>query len=132
MAKRSLQFESPTKTKIPKTQESPLSPSNVTSPNRHATISGVLASLSPIKPSRYFDGELTDGESVIRIVGFDKGKRQELQSFCDYNTPVTLRDCLIQQNKYKNSLEVVLKSHTTIKPISMLQISRQWVVLSYK
>ena len=67
-------------------------------------------------PSRYFDGELTDGDAIIRVVGFDKAKRQELKSFCDYGVPVTLRNCLIQQNKYKQSLEVVLKSHTKIEP----------------
>ena len=30
--------------------------------------------------------------------------------------PVTLRDCHIQQNKFKNSFEVVLKAHTKIEP----------------
>ena len=64
MAKRPLQFESPEKTKFPK--HLPLSPSDVTTSDQHATITGVLASLSPLRPSHYFDGELTDGQSIIR------------------------------------------------------------------
>ena len=47
------------------------------------------------------------------MVGFDKGKRQELKSFCDYSAP---RNCLVQQNKFKNTLEVVLKSQTKTEP----------------
>ena len=35
-------------------------------------VHGVLASLSPLKPSKYFEGELTDGNECMRMVGFDK------------------------------------------------------------
>ena len=87
-----------------------LSPSKITIAGEHATVTGLLASLSPIKPSRYLDGELTDGESVIRLVGFDKAKLRQLQPFSEY---VTLRNCLIQKNIFKDQLEVVLKTHTT-------------------
>ena len=117
MAKRPLHFESPTKQKHTKTQEpEPLSPTNVTTTGAHATVCGVVASLSPIRPTKYFDGELTDGESIIRLVGFDSKKRQELQSYSDYSIPVTLKNCLIQRNKFKGALEIVLKSHTLIEP----------------
>ena len=115
MAKRPLEFHSPAKSKMPKTQEC-LSPSGVTAANDHAVVTGVLTSLSPIKPSRYFDGELTDGDTVIRIVGFDRAKRQRLQSFSDSNIPVTLRNCLIHCSKYNNTLEIVLKTYTQIEP----------------
>ena len=33
----------------------------------------------------------------------------------DYQLPVTLRDCVIQQNKMKGNLEILLKSHTKIE-----------------
>lgn len=41
-----------------------------------ADIEGVLSVVSPLKKSKkshcsYFDGELTDGKTSIRIVGFD-------------------------------------------------------------
>lgn len=82
MAKRSLEFISDGSISAKLSKEiPPLSPSKITSTEEHATISGMLAALSPVKPSRYFDAELTDGHSVIRLVGFDKAKRQELQSF---------------------------------------------------
>ena len=113
MAKCSLDFKSPYTVKIPKS--TPLSPSDVTASDQHATVTGMLASLSPLKPSKYFDGELTDGHLIMRLVGFDKAKQQELQAFCDYNVPITLQDCQIQRNKFKNTFEVVLKSHTKIE-----------------
>ena len=109
MAKRPpLKFELPkTPTKKAATdRDNLLSPSKITTPDEHATVTG---SLSPIKPSRYFDGELTDGESVVRLVGFDKAIQRQLR------IPVTLRNCQIQKNKFKDELEVVLKAHTKIE-----------------
>ena len=139
VAKRpQLDFEPPkTPTEFPRGQmhaspPSPLSPSKVTTTEQNATISGLLACLSPIKPSRYFDGELTDGDSVIRLVGFDKHKQQQLKSFCDYKIPVTLRNCLIQHNKFKNTLEIVIKNQTKIESSVnlMFQTSEQLEVTS--
>ena len=68
--------------------------------------------LSPLQPSRYFHGELTDGDAIIRVV---KSKLEKLRPYCDYQLPVTLRDCVIQQNKMKGNLEILLKSHTRIE-----------------
>ena len=101
--------------KVSKTDSPPLSPSTIQSPNTNATVHALIASLSPIKPSRYFDGELTDGDSVIRVVGFDKHHREKLHSFSDENVPITLKNCQIQLNRFKNKLEIVLKSTTTIE-----------------
>lgn len=112
MAKRPLEFDIKPNTK----QAKVLSPSKVTEATPNATVSGVVTSLSPIHPSRYFDGEVTDGECVMRLVGFDKVKRQELQALADYNIPVTFKHCLIQENKFKKCLEIILKSHTKIEP----------------
>ena len=50
-----------------------LSPSQISSPESSVTVNGIVASLSPKKDkSRFFHGELTDGESVVRVVGFEK------------------------------------------------------------
>lgn len=35
---------------------------------------------SPIKPSKYFDGDLTDGDGIIRFVGFSKEQCKHLHS----------------------------------------------------
>ena len=88
--------------KVSKTDSPPLSPSTIQSPHTNAT---VHASLSPIKPSRYFDGELTDGDSVIRVVGFDKHQREKLRSFSDENLPITLKNCQIKLNRFKHKLD---------------------------
>ena len=118
MAKCSLVFKTPDTVKIPK--GTPLSPCDVNASDQHATVTGMLASLSPFKPSsqhtsKYFDGELTDSHSIMRVVGFDRAKQQELQGVCNYSIPINLRDCQIQQNKFKNTFEVVVKSHTKIE-----------------
>ena len=47
------------------------------------------------------------------MVGFDKSKLEKLRPYCDYQLPVTLRDCVIQQNKMKGNLEILL--HTKIE-----------------
>jgi hypothetical protein len=39
---------------------------------------------------------------------------EQLGPFCDYSLPVTLRNCVIQRNKY-DQLEIVVKSHTKIE-----------------
>ena len=110
----------PSQTELPKTppkkirkEQALLSPSKITSVDEHATVTGLLASLSPIKPSRYFDAELTDGESL------DKAKQRQLQPFSDYQLPVTLKDCLIQRNKYNDNLEIVVKPYTQIEESQM-------------
>ena len=75
----------------------------------------MIATLSPLKPSRYFDGELTDGNAVIRLVGFDKAQQQHLLSYCEKEVPITLTNCQVQYNRSKSKLEVVLKPFTKIQ-----------------
>lgn len=120
MAKRPLEFHSPkTPTKITKEESpTPLSPSKITTSEQHATISGLLTTLSAMKPSDYFEGEITDGERLMRLVGFQKHMQQQLQAFHDYQIPVTLRNCHIKQNRYKTNFEVILKDQTKIEQSS--------------
>ena len=52
------------------------------SPN--AKIHAVVQSVSPMKKSKtcsYFDGEVTDGKSTVRVYGFDCGVRRKLVEF---------------------------------------------------
>ena len=48
-------------------------------------------------------------------MGFDKTKLEQLRPFCNYRLPVTLKYCVIQRNKVKDNLEIVLKTHTKIE-----------------
>ena len=120
MAKRILEIPTPQPPKkkpreITTPPPPPLSPAEITSPQSHATINGMVASVSPIKPSKYFDGELTDGDTIIRFVGFRKEQRQLLHSFCEEKKPITIKNCQVQWNKFKNHLEVVLKSASQVE-----------------
>ena len=119
MAKRSLDFNSadnPTPQKITRGPTTPLSPSNIQHPDQHASVQAVITSLSPQKnDSNFFEGEVTDGECVMRIVGFESKQWQQLHSFCDKELPVTLTNCQIQYNKFKNKLEIVVKSYTKLE-----------------
>ena len=55
-----------------------LSPTTIASPSNNANVNALL---SPVKPTRYFDGELTDGNTVIRVAGFDKAQQQHLLAY---------------------------------------------------
>lgn len=94
---------------------SPLSPSEIHSPDTHVTIQALVALVSPVKPSKYFDGEMTDGESMIRFVGFDKCQQEKLHSLYTKGIPVSVKDCQIQRNKFNNKLEIVMKSCTKVE-----------------
>ena len=52
---------------------------------------------------------------MICLVRFNKNKQRQLQPFFDYGIPVTQKNVHIQRNRFKNTFEVVLKSHTTIE-----------------
>ena len=125
-AKRSLEFSSAGNVKKSKTaKNSPatrppaevqLSPVDISSPEEKATVKGIVTSLSPAKQSqKLFLGELSDGEAIIPLVGFDKTHRQFLHERMDSESPVMLRNCQITTNRTTGKLQVVVKSYTTLE-----------------
>ena len=77
------------------------------SPN--AKIHGVLNSLSPLKKSKgcaYFDGQITDGKTSMRLFGFDSNVRRRLVQLESDNTPVALTHCEIKKSRQGEQLEV--------------------------
>jgi hypothetical protein len=63
-------------------QKLKLTPKKIKSTESHATVEGAIAAVSPTKSnSTFFDGELTDGHAVIRVVGFDKAQHSTLREF---------------------------------------------------
>ena len=49
-----------------------------------AKVHGVVKALSPMKQGRkwnYFEGELSDGQKEVRLYGYDKSVRAQLESF---------------------------------------------------
>ena len=95
-----------------------LTPVQITAP---ATIEALILSLSSQhkRSNRYFDGELTDGEGIIRFVGFDTNQAKTLETYYDKGTPVTLIGCKIQHNKKNTKNLVVVKTYTKIWPSSL-------------
>ena len=84
MAKQPFDFKDVQQTDLPTLHKKileqeplPLSPGQVKSANDHATIHALVAHVSLFKPSKYFDGELTDGEANIRFVGPDRNQREK-------------------------------------------------------
>ena len=70
------------------------------SPDAHASMHAINLSLSPIKSGgTFFDGELTDGIKIIRLVDLNKNQHAKLQDFHLKQAPVTLGNCQIQFNK---------------------------------
>lgn len=94
MAKRALDFSKAAASSSPKQlKHEGMSPSKIKCPEQQATVNAVVVSISPSKPgARYFDGEVTDGKAVMRLVGFEKRQRDELESYCKQQLPVKLRN----------------------------------------
>jgi hypothetical protein len=63
-----------------KAEDGTLSPGGLQSPRDDAKVHALVTNLSPIKPSWYFEGQLTDEESVVRLVGFNKKQRERVWS----------------------------------------------------
>ena len=78
--------------------------SEIKSPARIAKVHGSVASLSPMKLSfkgtNYFDGQLSDGENSIPLVGFDTKIHQELENLKQMNEPVAITNCEIKENDW--------------------------------
>ena len=68
------------------------------SPN--AKIHRVLNS-SPLKKRgcTYFDGQITDGKTSMRLFGFDSSVRRRLTDLESDNTPVALLHCEIKKSR---------------------------------
>lgn len=83
-----------------------------------ASIHGVIQSLSPLKKgkqSSYYEGKLLVNEgNTQRFVGFKKNQQSKLQELMDQKKAVHLDDCEVKKSKRGNSMEIMLKSNTSI------------------
>ena len=132
MAKRVLDLRegSSSNLKIKKEKQAVLSPSKISPPAPHTTVDTLVALLSPPpKSGRYFDGELTDGEKVIRLIGFRKAQRDILESYYKKKLAVTLEGCRVQFNQANKKREVVTKDYTKYLPLLQLSMSAIRILL---
>ena len=115
MAKRLLESNTEIAPKIKREdKEEVLTPLMISDPIPNTTVEAVILSL--LSHPRYFDGELTDGEKIIRFVAFDTNQGKTMDTFFKKKTPVSLQGCRVQYNKTYHRLEVVVKSYTKISP----------------
>ena len=87
-----------------------MSPREFTLPNQNATINGIIASVSLVRPSKYFDGKLTNGDTTLRFVGFHKQQQQLLNSYCKQQKPIKIKNCQNQFNKFNHQLEIMTQN----------------------
>lgn len=73
-----------------------------------ATVHGQLMGLSPVKSSKrndsvkYFDGHLSDGKEICRIVSFAPKVRAEMEGFMEKGQSVSLVNCGIKRSKMES------------------------------
>ena len=82
----------------------------------NATVHGVIKSLSPMKRGRtanVFHGNITDGETQLRVVGFQDFQRKKLLSYEKDSAAVALESCKIKRARdssdYEKSCKVTKK-----------------------
>ena len=62
--------------------------------------------------TKFFSGEITDGKSNLRLVGFDTKQQQKLAEF-QKKEPVALLNCEIKPSKWGSQLEVLMVCNTS-------------------
>lgn len=85
--------------------------------SENAKIHGVVACLSPMKKGKsaiFFEGTIMDGNSEMRIVGFNGSQRKRLANFQEKCECVTFENCKIKKARQSDDLEVLLKSSTIV------------------
>ena len=101
---------------------------------KSAKVQGVVTSLSPIKnnnagTTKYFEGEISDGKSCRRLVGFDAKLHSKLQEYHERKEALSLANGEIKQNRYGSELEVVVRSNSELHQSPMLQLVKYLVTL---
>ena len=93
--------------------------------HENANIHGVLMELSPVKKgkrSNFFEGQMSDGTSRMRFVGFKAEQRKKLVDFSQSGKPVALKDCEVKVSRQGHQMKILLKNSTEIS-ISMKTIN---------
>ena len=88
-------------------------------------------SLSSLE-NNYFEGEITDGVAVIRIVGFDRTHYSQMVQFWHKKMMVTLNNCQIKQSKFATDLEILFRNYTTLERSDVTFDLSNWDMLGTK
>ena len=87
--------------------------SSVKGPASHATVHGLLGNISMMKKGRYFDAQLSDDKTSMRVVGFHADARRKLLEHMG-NT-VKIIHCEIQYTRDTEELEIVINKPTVLQ-----------------
>ena len=85
---------------------------------KSAIIHGVVASALPMKTgkrAKFFEGKLTDGTKMMRMVGFRSHQQNQLATYHADAKPVALHNCELKPARQSQELEVLIKSSTRIE-----------------
>ena len=63
----------------------------------------------------FFDGEIADDTSKIRLVGFDASQQRKLSGFHETQLPIELQNCEIKKPRYGDVYNLMLRSRSVIK-----------------
>jgi hypothetical protein len=92
--------------------------SDVSPVTSSARVGGVVLSSSPMKKSQtspFFDGELTDGKSSLRLFRFDSTTRNLLADFKEAKQPIILENCEIKESQVNDNIEIHVSSKTEVE-----------------
>ena len=65
------------------------------------------------KSARFFDAELHDGNTEMRLIGFQDSQRKRLADFQSSSQAVSINNCTIKRARKSDDLEVILKSNSS-------------------
>ena len=85
--------------------------------SENAIVHGVITSLSPMKKgkaSNFFHANFSDGDTQLRLVGFQDAQRKRLSYFEKDSSGITVEHCKIKRARQSYDMEVILKPTTKI------------------
>ena len=94
--------------------------SELQSPAKNVRLEGMMTRLSPMKrsgktsKSLYFDGELSDGQTAMRVYGYDSKVREKLEDRACQKEGVRLIGVDITKSRVGEECEIYLKSDAYI------------------
>ena len=75
---------------------------SVNEPADSASVHGVISDVSPIKKGRhseFFEGNVYDGQSTMRLIGFKKSQQKQMKQMMESKEPIFIDDCQIKCQK---------------------------------
>lgn len=74
-----------------------------TSPTKKAKIHGVVTSISPMQSGKsdYFEGQLSDETSTVRMVRFKAAQQAQLSAYHEQQDSITLENCVSKKAQWE-------------------------------